>query len=165
MDQFERLRRYLEQNDRCFNLGRRVPVTKNLLNQVILPALYKIAQELEPHYHVKVSISGNKAFIKVFEEFDLLFKIDASNDKKGYIELLATADSGIFAKKSAHPIFKERLVLAGEDSWIEDRIIDKFNRVFITRDELIEPFATEEVRKECKEFNGRMFENPLGASD
>lgn len=160
MGQFEQLRRYLEQDDRGFGLGRYVPITKNLLNQVILPALYKIAQELEPYYHVKVSATVNKAFLKVFEEFDLLFKIDASNDKKGFIELLITADSGIFAETSAHPIFKERLVLAGDNAWIENRIIEKFNHIFITRDELIAPFATEEVRKFTKHHNEIYYADP-----
>jgi len=164
MQQFEQLRRYLERDDRGFGIGRHVPITKNLLNQVILPALYKIAQELEPYYHVKVSATVNKAFLKVFEEFDLFFKIDASNDKKGYIGLLITADSGIFAERSAHPILRERLVLAGDNTWIENKIIEKFTDTFITRDKLIEPFATEEVREFTKHHNEIYYPDPSEVS-
>ena len=164
MGQFEQLRRYLERDDRGFGLGRYVPITKNLLNQVILPGLYKIAQELEPYYHVKVSATVNKAFLKVFEEFDLLFKIDVSNNRKGYIDLLITADSGIFVETSAHPILKERLILAGDNTWIENRIIEKFSCAFIARDKLIEPFATEEVRKFTKHHNKIYYAEPSDIS-
>lgn len=159
MNQFEHLRHYLEHNDRSFNMGRRIPITKNLLNQVILPALYEIAQELEPHYHVKVSSSIDKAYLKVFEEFDFLFKLDARNDKKGYIELSATADAGIFSKKSAHKIYHEKMMLAEDYSLIENRIIEEFTKVFIRREELLDPFAIEEVREDYRNYNSTFGES------
>lgn len=152
MYQFEPLRYYLEHYERSSSMGRRIPLTKNLLNQVLLPAFYKIAQELEPHYHVKVGSSTDKAYIKVFEEFDFLFKIDARNDKKGYIELLATADSGIFAKSAAHKIYYEKMMLTEDYASIANRVIEKFTQVFIRREELLSPFATEEVREDYRRY-------------
>ena len=78
---------------------------------------------------------------------------------------ITTADAGIFTKKSAHSIFKKRLVLAGDQSWIENRIIEKSNHVFITREELIRPFATEEVREFTKHHNAKYYGESLDVFD
>lgn len=151
MYQIASLRKYLEQNERTLKREKRFELSKQevsrLLNEVTMPALHKIAEELKPYF----SIVKARGFVNMgrilIQERRTSFLFQVRIDSTYYMSIEATTVFGTFPKGRNYQLFQERIEVENSELLTEEKIIETFNNIFINRHEITESKLREEKRE------------------
>ena len=146
--QLDLLRQHVKSNETPIKPEPRFELTAeevdNLLSQVILPTLHKIAEELKPYFKIKVHGFKRTARIRIYERNShFTFQVNIHNFRLGSIDLTATSHTGsfLFSSRTDLEILKEQLALRNHKLLTEESIIGTFTRIFATRNAVTKKIA------------------------